>query len=141
MIVILASLGPKHAFKVAIQYPAIILMPIFTTWTFGPPSLKKYCTSSSETKLLKMSFPLTWLNLILTTLLYTFINFQSSTFAQFPLQIAVPFGTLPFIIVIWVTFIVVQLLEKYPPSTICQSCCCFSQPFFEMTSLDVESSL
>ena len=60
-------MGPIKALKIAMTYPALFIMPIFTIWTFGPASIKKFCTTCCEKQVLKLSYPLTWLNLIISS--------------------------------------------------------------------------
>ena len=62
------TLGPRSAVKVIMLYPALVMMPTFTNWTFGPSNLKKCFTSCCRPKFLHVSFPLSWINLIITTL-------------------------------------------------------------------------
>ena len=68
ILTLFTTLGPRSAIKVIIFYPALLLMPTFTIWTFGPSSLMKCCKSCCLPKSLKISFPLSWINLIITTL-------------------------------------------------------------------------
>ena len=68
ILTLFTTLGPRSAIKVIIFYPALLLMPTFTIWTFGPSSLTKCCSYCCLPKYLKVSFPLSWINLIITTL-------------------------------------------------------------------------
>ena len=65
-----ASIGLKKSFKVCWKYPALVLTPVFGTWTFGPvrrsQSLSNCCTTPNERISINVSFFHTWINYAIT---------------------------------------------------------------------------
>ena len=60
-----ASIGLKKSFKVCWKYPALVLTPVFGTWTFGPVS--NCCsTTPNERNSINVSFFHTWINYAIT---------------------------------------------------------------------------
>ena len=55
------------------KYPALLLTPVFSIWTFGPFNLKNcfYCQRTEHKKYLKISFAMSWGNFTLTA--FTFV--------------------------------------------------------------------
>ena len=107
-----------------IMYPALLLTPVFSYWTFGDP--KGCCKGNPESKL-KVSFRLTWVNLAITALgsLGLFlIHFSLNIFY---------FISWSCLILSWITLIILHNLQK------CQKCCCTCCQFdqvYQKTFLD-----
>ena len=64
-----AAIGLKKSFKVCWKYPALVLTPVFGTWTFGPvhrsPCLSN-CCPRNERNSINVSFFHTWINYAIT---------------------------------------------------------------------------
>ena len=109
---LLMTLGPRRAMKAIWQHPSLLLMPTFSIWTYGPTDVKSLFTSCFGSKLLKVSFPLSWVNLIFKIVpplclgLMFFKEFGLETFLQHI------FKLLPVIILAPITLILIQLLGK-----------------------------
>ena len=61
MIILISTIGMKKFLNIVVTYPAMILTPVFSIWTFGP-------SKCHNEKRLGVSFKLAWINLALTTL-------------------------------------------------------------------------
>ena len=69
-----ATVGIRKIFKLTIKYPAVILLPLFTPFTFGPASSNPGCKPSGQ---IRIHYGLTGLNLFILgaeILLLTFID-------------------------------------------------------------------
>ena len=64
LMIMLSSLGAKKSTEIIIQNPAIILTPVFSNWTIGPEN--SYCNKIATGQNLKVSFRLTWGNIMLS---------------------------------------------------------------------------
>merc|ERR1712107_115256 len=62
-VILFSNIGPKNSFKIILQYPAIVLTPVFSYWTFGDP---KSCWRRNPDNKLKVSFRMTWGNVVMT---------------------------------------------------------------------------
>ena len=139
-IVLLTSLGPKHFFKIILQYPAFILTPVFSYWTFG--SHPEDCCKRGNENNLKISFRLTWRNVAITTLgnLSLFlIHFfskdlpNSKFFSATQPNILLHIISAMCLVLSWITLIILQNLQE------CQMYCCSccqSDQVFQKTGLD-----
>ena len=105
---LLVTLGPKNMVKAIWQHPALILMPTFSIWTYGPTEIKNLVTSPFGSKFLKLSFPLSWFNLIPTMLPYTYSCISAGDMAPLGLIIIV----LPSFIIASVAIASIQLLGE-----------------------------
>ena len=119
------------------MYPALLLTPVFSYWTFGDP--KGCCKGNPESKL-KVSFRLTWVNLAITALgnlgLFAvhfsmkklgFSDIESFDNMQFYV------GSCSCLVLSWITLILLNNLQK------CQKCCCTCCQFdqvYQKTYLD-----
>ena len=64
-----ASIGFKKSFKVCWKYPALVLTPVFGTWTFGPvhrSQCQPNCCPRNERNSINVSFFHTWVNYAIT---------------------------------------------------------------------------
>ena len=141
---VLFTLGAK-TLKIFIKYPALLLTPVFTNWTFGSP--KPF--SCKDQNQLKMSWTFTWGNLILTSVLGSIIvtcilgdrigkefdptpaTTDTKFFFMFYFPIFLP-------IVTYATLLLLQLLPKC--DKYCCNCCqnnCF--PMIEESILSMET--
>ena len=137
IIILFSSLGPTKSLKMILQYPAIILTPVFSYWTFG--NTISCCKGNSDNKL-KVSFRLTWINSIITTfgnLGLFLVHFFSKDLSHyhvldsFNLFLHIISGS--FLVLSWITLIILQNLQN------CQKACCsFCQnnQVFQKTALD-----
>ena len=133
LICFIFALGPKESLKISTKYPALVIMPIFTIWTFGPASFGKYCTSCCQKPLLKVSYPLTLLNLIISTIpLFLSIDYDSRNYNDFSWIPA--FLCFFCLAIIWFTFILLLLIEYCNKCLFCEPCSLC--PTFEKTILD-----
>ena len=119
-ICLVLTLGPKQAFKMSIRYPAMVIMPIFTIWTFGPTSMKKCFSACCQNQLIKVSYPLTWLNLIISTtsvLLNTNLYKNTAKIVEVDFdggfERMFSFFAMLFLTPAWITFIIQQLIDKH----------------------------
>ena len=134
----------KKTLNTLLHYPPLILTPVFSIWTFGPPGPGFQCKRQN---MMKISWFLTWGNLILNTLeiiILIGIAYQNRH-SQF-----LDYGFLPFIFtwktrlflplsflsLTWITLIILQISFKNANhcSNWCQSNCC---PDFDETTLDI----
>ena len=107
-IMLLVTLGPKNMVKAIWQHPALILMPTFSFWTYGPSEIKNLVTSPFGSKFLKLSFPLSWFNLIPIMWLFIMCCISASDLNYlFNLLFL-----LPSIIITSITFVSIQLLGR-----------------------------
>ena len=104
---LLMTLGPRRAMKAIWQHPSLLLMPTFSIWTYGPTDVKSLFTSCFGSKLLKVSLPLSWVNLIFKIVLTSYLM----SFEEFDLVFFL-YHVLPVIILAPITLILIQLLGK-----------------------------
>ena len=142
-----SALGTK-SLKIVLKYPALLLTPVFTNWTFGSPTP----FSCKDRNQLRMSWIFSWGNLILTSVLGSLIikfiiddrigkefdpepdpikSYDSQFFVMRYCSIFLP-------IVTYATLILLQLLPK------CYKYCCNScqnncYPMIEDTILSMET--
>ena len=57
--------GWKKALKTCLDYPALLMMPTFSMWSFGA-SEKKSCCSCQRTSEIGVSFTVTFINSLIT---------------------------------------------------------------------------
>ena len=128
-------LGFKDGLKAIYQYPALLLTPVFSIWTFGPINVKDCCSCSriEHKKYLKVSFPLAWGNILLTAISYvaslTLLS-NISRYGHSHLHTFFVDGcgydppvytiSLLFLIMACISLLIIQF---------CKSCCCISTCF------------
>ena len=61
------ALGIRKATTTIIQFPAIVLTPAFTFWTFGPISSTSCCIYKKNEPMIYLSYRFTWINALLTS--------------------------------------------------------------------------
>ena len=61
------ALGIRRATSILSTFPALVLTPMFTFWTFGPISSKGCCVYRKNETKIHLSFRLTWINAIFTS--------------------------------------------------------------------------
>ena len=149
------SIGFKNGLRTIYQYPALLLTPVFSIWTFGPINVKDCCYCSSRIehrKYLKVSFPLAWGNILLTAISYvaslTLLS-NISRYGHSHLHTFFVDGcgydppvytiSLLFLIMACISLLIIQF---------CKSCCCISTcfqnncfPIVAETVLDPEQPL
>ena len=132
LITLFSSMGFKNTFKMIVQYPAIILTPVFSYWTFGDP--KGCCRRNPDNKL-KVSFRLTWGNVVMTAsgnlglfLVHFFTKDLSDPLItkhfiimqyHYPSNLFLHIISGSCLVVSWITLIILQNLQKVQK-------CCFS---------------
>ena len=82
MLGILVSCGWKRAWKVALNFPAIILTPVFSFWTFGDKKGGYFCKTQTNRKI-QLSFTLSWINFSLSVIANTGLLINNLTKASF----------------------------------------------------------
>ena len=65
--IIYLTLGFRKATSTLTIFPAIILTPVFSFWTFGPVSPKYCCIYKIKEPNIHLSYRLTWINAIFTS--------------------------------------------------------------------------
>ena len=131
-------------YKLILHYPALLMAPIFSFWTFGGDSMDCCKKRNSETQQnLKISFRFTWINAIVTTLLilgltayyyykyyYIYADYFDAGDVLFILFLCLPLLSL----------IIIQSLQKCQTCicTLCQPYCC---PMFKKTAIDPDDPL
>jgi len=140
-IILFSNIGPKNSFKIILQYPAIVLTPVFSCWTFGHAS---GCCKRNPDNKLKVSFRLTWGNVVITAvgnLGLFLVHFFTKDLLSPPLvnSDGEPSNLLFHIVsgsclvLSWITLIILQNLQK------CQKVCCLccqNDQVFQKTALD-----
>ena len=138
----------KNALNTLLHYPALILTPIFSIWTFGPPALG---FQYKRQNLMKVSWLLTWGNLILNTMEILILigiaypnrhqKFLDCGFIPFiftwDTRLFLP---LIFLILTWITLLILQ--TSFNNENLCCNWCqskCF--PVFEETYLDINKPI
>ena len=132
------SLGFKRTVKTVLQFPALILTPAFSYWTFGPVntfSASTWCCGGSQR--LGVSFLHTWINFAITLLgqLCYAITIESRD----EIGIAIGIGILPFHVLNIILLILIQSLHRCKCCACCNSDTCNS--ITERTLLDVDHPL
>ena len=61
------TLGLRKATSTLIIFPALLLTPVFSFWTFGPISSKHHCIYKIKEPKIHLSYRLTWINTIFTS--------------------------------------------------------------------------
>ena len=134
-IILFSSVGLRNSFKIIAQYPALVLTPVFSYWTFGDP---KGCFKKNPDNKLKVSFRLTWGNIILTTIgnlgIFLVHFFTKKEWSRaFTGNMIIHIISCSFLVISWITLIILQNLQKC--QKICCSCC-RSDQVFQKTALD-----
>ena len=79
MVIFIMSIGFKNTFKTLYRYPTLVILPIFSCWTFGPSGKLSGCSLNQENKII-LSIKHTWINfglsLIMSLILITLADFQ-----------------------------------------------------------------
>ena len=85
MTILFISLGIRKTFILIIRYPGILILSTFTFWTIGPVK-----TSNCKDNRLRISYSLTWSNLIISMIMTTgfYVINLNMNIAQFLLVIA-----------------------------------------------------
>ena len=144
------SLGIKKATTTVIAHPALMLTPVFSFWTFGPPTSGGCCAYKKAEPKIYLSFKLTWINSILTlcgsfgvvAIFETFLNtyphrdpyYVHALFSYFLIF------TLPLFALAAICLLLIQFLDR------CSCCCCkcFKEnclPMTEKIVFDTENPL
>ena len=149
------SLGIKKATTTVIAHPALMLTPVFSFWTFGPPTSGGCCAYKKAEPKIYLSFKLTWINSLLTLcgsfgvvaiyetvisidppwdLSYLDSGVANSIFAYFLII------TLPLFALAAICLLLIQFLDR------CSCCCCkcFKEnclPMTEKVVYDTENPL
>ena len=118
-----------------IQYPALLLTPVFSYWTFG--DLKGCCKGNPESKL-KVSFRLSWGNFVITALgnlglFAVHFSMKESVDKDGNLteNMAYYIISCSFLVLSWITLIILHNLQKC--QRCCYTCCCHE---YQKTYLD-----
>ena len=133
-VILTTSIGLRKSIKMIILYPALVLTPVFSYWTFGDPN--GICRRNADQKL-KVSFRLTLGNIIITTfgnlglfLVHFFTKDLSKCFTD-NLELHIISATS--LVLSWITLIILQNLQKYQNFF----CSCFRMAqVFKKTALD-----
>ena len=125
------------------QYPPIILTPVFSFWTFG--DIKGCCKRNTDNKI-KVSFRLTWGNIIITTfgnlglfLVHFFTkdllknSLEHLTYQQFNNNLFYHMISGSCLVLSWITLIILQNLQKCQ-KVYCSCCQCYQ--VFQKTALE-----
>ena len=67
LITICLALGIRKATSTLIKFPAFVLTPAFTFWTFGPVASTSCCIYRKNEQKIHLSYRLTWINAFLTS--------------------------------------------------------------------------
>ena len=151
------SHGKSKTWRVIKRFPAILLVPAFTFWTFGPSD--KPVSSSCWGKLgqrfkcknnrISISFALTWLNILITIiglLTSNFVfsgNFVQGLFSKIRWSLFGNFIQDLFSKISWsllIIAIILALLLQF--LDYCKDCCCSRCcfPLKKLTSLDTRNN-
>ena len=73
------SIGFKNTYKTLYRYPSLVILPIFSFWTFGPSGKLSRCSSNQENRLI-LSIKHTWINfglsLIVSMIIMPLVDIQ-----------------------------------------------------------------
>ena len=119
------SLGIKKATSTVIAHPAFVLTPVFSFWTFGPPT-SGCCVYKKAEQRIHLSFRLTWINFILTlsgsfgvvAIHETFISIYPPWDPYWGYLSVFIFYTMPLFALAAICLLLIQFLER------CSCCCC-----------------
>ena len=79
MVILFMSIGLKNTFKTLYRYPSLVILPMFSFWTFGPSGKLNGCSLNQENKLI-LSIKHTWINFglssIMTLIIITLADYQ-----------------------------------------------------------------
>ena len=151
--IILASGGLKNAWKVITKFPAMIIIPMFTFWTFGPVMSNFSCKGinyKTEADRIKISFWLTWINILLTVcgaMIFSRISVGGKSSMDNNISIFVPVWIGMLIDFLYVVFIplaimiviFIQFVDKCNFSCCCNYCLSNCFPVKKLTYLDVNN--
>ena len=130
MAAILATCGLKHGCKVIMNYPALLMTPMFSFWTFGL-IIRFSCDPCFCSGVLKIeiSAKLTWLNIL--------ASFAGAFGFCRVLNLSLPYG-LPFSIMFasMLLFLLIQTLDYVKCFCGCSVCITHCYPVTKLTSLD-----
>ena len=124
------SLGIKKATTTVIAHPALVLTPVFSFWTFGPPTSGGCCAYKKAEQRMNLSFRLTWINSLLTlcgtvgvvaiheTFISTYHPWDPYMDGWDSLFHFFLIGTLPLFALAAICLLLIQFLER------CSCCCC-----------------
>ena len=117
--VLLSSIGFQKTFKMILQFPALIMAPVFSYWTFGDPT---FCHKRNYEGRLKASFRFTWGNCFITAMgnLGLFLVHLSSRHLvqDFTFNLQYHIVSCTCLVLSWITLILLHNLQKW------QKCCC-----------------
>ena len=74
---IMATDGPKDSFMLAIRHSALLLMPVYTPFTFGPVNS---CLRPGQTRKIWLHLGLTCINLVITTAVILVVGYMGGGF-------------------------------------------------------------
>ena len=141
------AVGFKQALNVMYRFPALLLTSVFSIWSIGPASLKTFWKcGESKNKFLRISFRLTWVNLIITSIGLIVIMFQVSLdtkehwnnfFHGSGNDPPSGFLSVLLLMVSYITLIAIQISPMFEEHC-CLSCQKKCYPMIRRTVLDVE---
>ena len=117
------AIGLRKTFKVLGKHPALLLTTVFSNFTFGLNQIK-YCSREGEARYLRLSWPLTWVNFVISSIgicslwihRVVKIGLFTPEFPDFDTRFAIPLLLFNFF-----TLMLLQFLPKCKPS--CCQCC------------------
>ena len=126
------TIGFKKTLKVLGQHPALLLTTVFSNFTFGPNQIK-CCSREDETKYLKVSWPLTWVNFLISSIEILFLSIYQCNSRQCNSNLKFLFISL--LVFNFFTLLLLHLVPK------CKACCCqccrtHCYPVHQLTALD-----
>ena len=132
-IILFSSIGLENSLKIIFQYPALILTPVFSCWTFGDP---KACCKRNHGNKIKVSFTLSWGNMIITTVAHLALFLVHFFMKDFSDNLLPHLISSSFLLLSWITLKILQDLQKFQ-----RFCCsyCQSDQVFQKTILDPNS--
>ena len=125
------AFGIKKTLKVLGQHPALLLTTVFSNFTFGQ--------REDEVKYLKVSWPLTWVNFLISSTEICFLwIYKGIALQRWPFDIDKDpdtFVSIPLLVLNFITLLLLHLIPK------CKACCCqccqtHCYPGHQVTALD-----
>ena len=128
------SIGLKNTFKTLYRYPSLVILPMFSFWTFGPSGKLNGCSSNQENRLI-LSIKHTWINFglssIMTLIMITLADFQRDDIYDW-----IGVVSLFYIFGAFLTFVFFPSMPKFLKPFCCNKFINSSQEVIKLTALD-----
>ena len=123
----LAAFGLRKSFLLFFRFPAVILLPMFTPFTFGPVTANN-CDCKLTKSPMELSFTFTYINVVISAIGGTIFSFDCGYSSG-----------IKSLAITWVVFVIqlvfIVIFHLFDLSCLC--CCNFCFPFTKRETFDI----